>query len=79
MIIHKPATVESIPLDRNIEIRPSISYRFETPAAWCQPIRTDSLRSRFINDRILTAPRMTEEFPYYIEFRHVYKTFDRPV
>jgi phospholipid/cholesterol/gamma-HCH transport system ATP-binding protein len=22
---------------------------------------------------------MTEEFPYYIEFRHVYKAFDRPV
>src|SRR5215467_3604 len=25
------------------------------------------------------APRMSEEFPYYIEFRHVYKAFDRPV
>src|SRR6266581_7517588 len=22
---------------------------------------------------------MAEEFPHYIEFRHVYKTFDRPV
>ena len=22
---------------------------------------------------------MTEEFPHYIEFRHVYKAFDRPV
>src|SRR6266550_9504447 len=29
--------------------------------------------------RIKTAPRMNEEFPYYIEFRHVYKAFDRPV
>jgi len=25
------------------------------------------------------ASRITEEFPYYIEFRHVYKAFDRPV
>ncbi|MBM3729050.1 MAG: ATP-binding cassette domain-containing protein [Acidobacteria bacterium] len=24
-------------------------------------------------------PRMSERFPHYIEFRHVYKTFDRPV
>src|ERR1039458_5255484 len=23
--------------------------------------------------------RMAEEFPHYIEFRHVYKTFDKPV
>ena len=22
---------------------------------------------------------MAEEFPHYIEFRHVYKTFDKPV
>ena len=22
---------------------------------------------------------MTDEFPHYIEFRHVYKTFDKPV
>jgi phospholipid/cholesterol/gamma-HCH transport system ATP-binding protein len=26
-----------------------------------------------------TAPRMSEEFPFYIEFRHVYKAFDHPV
>src|ERR1700686_586460 len=25
------------------------------------------------------ASRMAEQFPHYIEFRHVYKTFDKPV
>ena len=27
----------------------------------------------------LTAMTPTEQYPHYIEFRHVYKTFDKPV
>jgi phospholipid/cholesterol/gamma-HCH transport system ATP-binding protein len=28
---------------------------------------------------LVTSPAMAEEYPHYIEFRHVYKTFDKPV
>src|SRR5437588_13044520 len=32
-----------------------------------------------IRGRIGWVTPMPEEFPHYIEFRHVYKTFDKPV
>src|SRR5882762_1483140 len=40
------------------------------------------IRAIFITStRLRSGPviKMGEEFPHYIEFRHVYKTFDKPV
>src|SRR5579859_4222084 len=41
------------------------------------PIRVIFITSTRL--RIGPAIQMVEEFPHYIEFRHVYKTFDKPV
>src|SRR5947208_2451478 len=43
------------------------------------PPAGDAARARTARPGAAKRCRMNEEFPYYIEFRHVYKAFDRPV